>query len=120
MAVKKIVSRTITLRSESGAFSTLFGMFKTDKKAQNPDLSLLRSILSNEKAKMIHVLKTKQPNSIYELAKILGRDFKSVRQDLAVLEKFGLIEIIPIHKGNREKLKPILVVDQLKINFDFG
>jgi len=120
MAPKRIKTRTITLRTESGAFTAFFGRFMAEKKPQNPDVSLLRSILSNEKARMIHVLKTKQPNSLYELAKILGRDFKSVRQDIKVLEEFGLIEMIPIHKGNREKLKPILVIDQLNISLDFG
>jgi predicted transcriptional regulator len=75
-------------------------------------------MLSNEKARLLHVLKTKQPNSIYELAKILGRGFKSVREDIRVLEEFGLVEMIPVHKGKREKLKPLLVLDELKITIE--
>lgn len=62
------------------------------------------------------MLKTKQPNSIYQLAKLLGRDFKSVRQDISLLEGLGFIEMIPIHKGKREKLKPLLVIDELKVD----
>jgi predicted transcriptional regulator len=64
---------------------------------------------------MLHILKTKQPNSLYELAKLLSRDFKSVRQDILLLEKLGFVEMIPIHKGKREKLKPLLVADSLEI-----
>lgn len=120
MAEKRIKSKTITLRQDSGTFRAIFGRFSSskdsDKSAQNPDIALLRSVLSNEKARLLHVLKAKQPNSIYELAKLLGRDFKSVRQDVKLLESMGFLEMIPIHKGKREKLKPLLVIDELKID----
>jgi predicted transcriptional regulator len=116
MAEKRIRSRTISLEQRQGTFNTILGRFMGEKKQEISDVSLLRSLLSNEKARLLHVLKTKQPNSIYELAKILGRGFKSVRQDLAVFQEYGLIEMIPIHKGKREKLKPLLVLDEIKIN----
>lgn len=115
MAQRRIITRAITLKAESGSFTSIFGRFKSQKETQNPDLSLLRSLLSNEKARILHVLKTKQPNSIYELAKLVGRDFKSVRQDIKVLEDMGFIEMIPVHKGKRQKLKPLLVIEQLDI-----
>ena len=118
MAEKRTLSKTITLQAEPGAFTALFSRFSSSKEDKNPDLSLLRSMLSHEKARLLHVLKTKQPNSLYELAKILGRDFKSVRQDIRVLEEFGFVEMIPVHKGKRQKLKPILVINQLKINIE--
>jgi len=118
MAQKKAKIRTITIKQEQGTFSAIFGRFMGDRGSETSNISMLRSVLSNEKARLLHVLKTKQPNSIYELAKILGRDFKSVRQDIRVLENFGLIEMIPIHKGNREMLKPLLVLDELKINLE--
>jgi predicted transcriptional regulator len=116
MAEKRTKTRTITLEQEQGTFNTLFSKFISEKKPEFSDLSILRSILSNEKARLLHVIKTKQPNSLYELAKILGRDFKSVRQDILFLQEFGFLELIPIHKGKREKLKPLLVIDELKIN----
>jgi hypothetical protein len=116
MAEKRVKSMTISLEQKQGTFDTLFGRFRGEKKHEISDVSLLRSLLSNEKARLLHVLKTKQPNSIYELAKTVGRGFKSVRQDLAVFQQYGLIEMIPIHKGKREKLKPLLVLDEIKIN----
>ena len=80
--------------------------------------------LSPEKARILHILKTKQPNSIYELTKLLGRNFKAVRQDLMVLEQFGVIKLIPgsskIKKGQskRKILKPIIAIDKLVINLE--
>jgi len=115
MVKKRVTTRTITLKTESGSFSSIFNRFTGQKQNQNPDISLLRSLLSHEKAKILHVLKTKQPNSIYELAKIVGRDFKSVRADTRIMEEMGFIEMIPVHKGKRQKLKPLLVIDQLNI-----
>ena len=118
MAEKKIKTKTITLKQDSGVFTSIFKGFKPGEKYKNPDTAKLRSMLSNEKARLLHVLKAKQPNSMYELAKLLGRDFKSVRADIRLLEDFGFIEMIPLYKGKREKLKPILVLDELRINIE--
>ena len=74
--------------------------------------------MSNEKAKLIHTIKTKQPQSIYELAKLLGRDFKAVRHDIKLLEDFGLIELITSHKKGRERLRPVIDIDRLTLNID--
>ena len=112
-----IKTKTITLTEKEGAFSTIFHRFK-GKKNQNSEVAELRQLLSNEKAKLLHIIKTKQPASIYELAKILGRDFKAVRQDIRLLERFGLIELISSHKNGRELLRPVVDVDKLIINFN--
>ena len=118
MAEKRIKSRTITLNPDSGGFSAFFSRFRSEKAHESSDIAMLRSLLSPEKARLLHLIKTKQPNSIYELAKLLGRDFKAVRADIRVLENFGMLEMIPVHKGKRQKLKPILVIDELKINLE--
>ena len=118
MVDKNKKTRIITLEQNQGTFSAIFKHFKSDKTKNPTEISLLRSLLTNEKARILHVIKTKQPNSIYELAKILGRDFKSVREDIRVLEEFGFLEMIPIHKGRREKLKPLLVLDTLEIRIE--
>jgi predicted transcriptional regulator len=79
------------------------------------DVKLLRNLLSNEKSRILHLLKSENPKSIYGLAKILGRDFKSVRQDVKVLERFGFIEFHSEKNGRRESLKPVLIVDKVEI-----
>ena len=56
---------------------------------------------------------------MYQLAKLLGRDFKAVSQDIKLLEKFGLIELKPETKGKRKRLRPVIVVDSLQININF-
>jgi len=78
------------------------------------DVELLRQALSNQKARILYTIKTKNPKSIYELSKILKRDFKSVYQDLKFLERIGFIDFYSEKKGNRTSLKPLLIIDQIQ------
>ena len=114
----KTKTREITITDEGGTFNAFFKKFTGEKEEYNFEgIELLRTLLSNEKARILHVIKTKSPKSIYELARILERDFKSVRQDINVLERFGFIDMIAEKSGKRERLRPILIVDSLIINF---
>ena len=117
MAEKKRTKiRYVEVNVKSGNFvSKLIG----EKKAHDfSDVKLLRNLLSNEKARILHILKYKHPKSIYGLAKLLGRDFKSVRDDVKVLERFGFIEFHSEKTGKRESLKPVLIIDRLQIQID--
>jgi predicted transcriptional regulator len=60
-------------------------------------------------------LQNKKPSSIYELAKILKRDFKSVRSDIELLKQFGFVKFIAESKGKRRKLKPVLNIKKLHV-----
>jgi len=114
---KKIKVMDIDIVEESGAFTTFFKRMAGEHSGYDFEgLAALRHLLSNEKAKILHFIKLKKPNSIYQLAKMLKRDFKSVNEDIKLLEKFGFIDLIAQKTGKRERLKPILVVDSVHIN----
>jgi len=114
MPLKKTKTRYINLSTESGGFSTLFKRFKGEQKHYNfSDLAVLRKMLSNEKARILHIIKTKHPDSIYSLAKLSNRDFKAVIEDIKFLESLGFIEILREKKGKRIRHKPVLVVDEM-------
>jgi len=113
---KQIKEISISITEKEGAFSSIFNKIRGENK--NSEISALRNLLSNEKARLLHIAKTKQPESIYKLAKLLGRDFKSVRHDIRILEKFGFIELISNHKNNRELLRPVVDADQVIIKID--
>jgi len=107
---------------KSGMTKSLKGLQKATQQAPlNPhhvEIADIRSLFSNEKAKLLHTIKTRKPSSIYELVKISRRDFKAVRQDLSLLERFGLIRMIKDHTKQREKLKPELRVDKLNLSIN--
>src|SRR3989344_5319 len=114
---QKTKTREITIVDKSGTFETFFKKFKGEKQDFDFDsLSALRRLLSNEKARLLHIIKVKSPSSIYGLAKILKRDFKSVSEDIKLLQRFGFIDMISEKTGKRERLKPILVIDSLHID----
>ncbi|MGK0209514.1 MAG: putative transcriptional regulator [Patescibacteria group bacterium] len=79
------------------------------------DIKILRNLLSNEKARILHTLKNENPKSIYQLAKLLKRDLKSVRQDTKILEKYGFIEFVSQKQGNRVSHVPLLLIDKMEL-----
>ena len=112
-------TKTIYVSGKEGTFSSIIHKFKGSKKDYDySEISEFRQLLSNERARLLHIIKTKEPSSIYELAKLLGRDFKSVRQDIRLLEKFGFVELIAANKNNRERLKPVVEIDKLIVHID--
>ena len=113
----KTKTREILIEESKGAFS-IFQKSKSSKESYDFDSLLsIRQLLSNEKARLLHVIKTKKPVSIYALAKILGRDFKSVRDDIILLKKFGFIDLIAEHggKGKRIRHRPIITSSTINV-----
>jgi len=110
----KSKTRYIEINARKDNFMTRFIGSK-----KNPhdfsDIMILRKLLSNEKAKILYTLKNSKPKSIYQLAKSLGRDFKSVRDDVKLLEKFGFVEFHAGKTGKRESLIPTLAIDRLEL-----
>ncbi|HIG52198.1 hypothetical protein CXT76_01315 [Candidatus Parvarchaeota archaeon] len=113
---KKTKSLEITIKNEGGKFNPFFKKTSIDKKSYDFEgISTMRKLLSNEKARILNVIKEKNPKSIYDLSKILDRDFKSVSEDIKLLEKFGFIDLLKEKTGKRERLKPVVIIDSLNI-----
>ena len=114
MAKEKI--REITITQSKGAFA-IFKKARTSKKDYDFEgLSVLRKLLSNEKARLLHAIKTQSPRSIYDLAKKLGRNFKSVSDDIKLLERMGFIELIEEKTKKRIRHRPEIIVDTITIH----
>ena len=91
---------------------------KKATRARFGELNLVRSIITPEKMRLLREIKESNPSSIYELAKSLKRDIKSVRNDLKKLEDVGFIELNYIKKSRKskiEKVKPILKIGKLNV-----
>ncbi|MBI3622831.1 helix-turn-helix domain-containing protein [Candidatus Pacearchaeota archaeon] len=108
--------REISLTQEEGTFSFLKKLTPSKEEYDFEGISALRALLSNERARILHFIKVEKPVSIYSLAKKLGRTFKSVSDDIKLLERFGLIEIAQEKTKNRVRHKPILSADLITIN----
>jgi len=91
--------------------------FKRDSiNLQLNQIKNVKQLLSKEKIRIIYAIKQRKPNSVYELTKLLARDFKAVRQDLKVLESLGFVTIIKTTIKNRVCSKPLLQIDRINIS----
>ena len=113
----KTKTREITLQEAKGSF-LLRRKSKTTKADYDfSGILALRQLLSNEKARMLSVIKTQNPKSIYDLAKKLNRGFKAVNDDLKLLEKFGFVELTEEKTKKRVRHKPTIIVDTVTVHF---
>jgi predicted transcriptional regulator len=109
-------TRIIDIYEKGGTFSSVFRKFSGQKKDYNySDLSILRQLFNNEKARLLNVIKMKSPNSIYGLAKFLGKDFKTVREDIMLLKKFGFVDLIEEKSNGRIIHRPVLTANSVTI-----
>ncbi|MBX7147820.1 ArsR family transcriptional regulator [bacterium] len=76
------------------------------------DMEAMRKILTPERLKLLHYIKTDKPHSIYQVAKGLKKDIKNVADDLNFLSQIGLVEMEET-KGARGQKKPVLLYDQI-------
>lgn len=53
----------------------------------------MRAVLTNKRLLILKAIREQRPKSVYELAKILGRDLKNVNQDLKLLSEVGLVTL---------------------------
>jgi predicted transcriptional regulator len=115
---EKTKTLEITVAESQGAFS-IFRIGKAKKEIYDfSGITALRQLLSNEKAKIINTIKSQKPSSIYDLAKKLGRRFKSVNDDLKLLQRFGLVDFTEEKINGRIRHKPIVVVDKINLNIN--
>jgi len=114
MAKTKI--REVTIMESKGAFSLFKKSGTTKKDFDFEGILSLRQLLSNEKARILNTIKHQNPQSIYDLAKKLGRGFKSVNDDIKLLERFGFIELVEEKTKNRIRHKPEIIVDTVTIH----
>ncbi len=74
-----------------------------------------RNFLTRERLALLHAIKSKQPKSIYELAKITGRDLKNVQADVGILERHGLVQIATRPRGGRKVKVPSVPFDEIAL-----
>jgi predicted transcriptional regulator len=107
----KTKTRYLQLNATERSFVSKILNEKT--KNEYADLELLRNLLTKEKARILHAIKTKNPASIYQLSRLLKRDQKSVRRDLKVLERFGFIDFEAKKNGKKTSHKPYITAEKM-------
>lgn len=118
MKIKKIKIQT---RSLEDALNNLVSVAKQLQEGKNvthqkgvylANVETARAIFTESRLRIIHVLKFKQPKSIYDLAKLLKRDFKNVYYDVSFLAQLGILAIEKSKIGLKQK-KPTLICNKI-------
>lgn len=76
------------------------------------NLDVMRKVLTEERLRILKTIKKEHPSSIYQLAKILGRDMKNTFNDVQYLAQAGFIELKKTKEG-REKATPLVKYDKI-------
>ena len=75
-------------------------------------IDAMRKVLTNKRLTILKVIKEEEPNSVYALAKLLGRDLKNVNQDLKMLVDIGLVTVEPVKDG-KKRIVPHVEYDKI-------
>ena len=74
----------------------------------------LRKFLTEKRIELLHIIKHHNPESMYELAKIANRDFKSISTDISILKNLDLVSLEKIN-DERKKVKPKVEFNRINV-----
>ena len=74
-----------------------------------------RNFLTRERLALLRTIRSRQPGSLYELAKLVGRDFKNVQEDIGILERHGLVRISKESRGKRKVKVPQVPFEEIAL-----
>jgi predicted transcriptional regulator len=89
----------------------------TDMEVYFESVDAMRAVLTEERVNLLKAIKAKKPKSIYELAKVTGRNLKNVSQDVNRLAELGLIDLKKSGDPRRSK-KPVLLADRIQVEIN--
>jgi predicted transcriptional regulator len=118
MKVKKIDIGIKGLRESLRDFADTWksleagGKVKKDEGIYFESIDNMRAILTDKRLTILKAIREYRPKSVYELAKILGRDLKNVNQDLKLLSEIGLVTL---ERRETDKKRIMPHVDYSKI-----
>ena len=79
-------------------------------------ITAARNLLTPNRLALLRAIRTRRPGSIYELAKIAGRDLKNVQDDLRLLERYGLVRMSHGRSSGKRKVRiPQAVFNEISL-----
>ena len=68
-----------------------------------------RKLLTRSRLALLHAIRQHRPRSIYQLAKLVGRNLKNVQTDLQLLERYGLVRFEEARGDSNRRVKAAIV-----------
>ena len=80
----------------------------------------MNGVLNSNRIALLTIIKESQPESIYQLAQLSGRDQGNVTKDINLLHQYGFVEIVKSKEGNRVKSEPKLESEGIEMVIKLG
>jgi predicted transcriptional regulator len=77
----------------------------------------LRRILTEKRLELLLAITRHRPASVHELAELVGRDYKNVSTDVALLERLGVVSL-EARRGKGRAQTPTVLYDELHVTID--
>ncbi len=119
----KATNIKLGIRSLDTAMEDWAAIFEKARKGQKvarsqgiyfTSLEAMRKILTEKRLELLHSIKEKEPESVYELSKMVKRDIKNVNEDLELLKSIGLVSMTRARKG-RQRVIPRVNYDKIQL-----
>ena len=110
------MARTLTIRIKSARnaledFRSTFAAVQTGRRVARREgvyfasIEAARNLLTPNRLALLRAIRAQRPGSIYELAKLVGRDLKNVQDDLRLLTRYGLVRMTRARSVGRRKVR---------------
>ena len=123
MKVKNIKVGIKSLEDSLNEFAVTWKKLENEEKIDKhkalyfESIDALRSVLTNKRIEILRTIKKQKPGSIYELAKILGRDLKNVNEDVKLLAD---LDFVTLEKVKTDRKRTVPTVDYGEITMEIG
>ncbi len=117
----KVKNIKIAMKSKDELFQEVKNVWDKTEKGEKlkkheglyfENLEAMRKVLTENRLRMLKVIRKEHPSSIYELAKFLKRDVKNTFDDIHFLADIGLIELRKTKEG-RERNTPVVNYEKI-------
>jgi len=121
MSLKKL---NINFKSKDEFLAQIKSALTENKKANDnfdelvfDDISSFKRFMSSNKVEVLMAISRRNPESIYQLAKIVNRQYPHVLKDVKQLQNFGFIKLVDCN-GDKKQIRPELLFDydMIKVN----
>ncbi|PIV70148.1 MAG: ArsR family transcriptional regulator [Euryarchaeota archaeon CG01_land_8_20_14_3_00_38_12] len=119
MKVKRIEIEVKPFKADEKDVAEVFKKISKGEKIREDkivveSLDELRKVLTKERIRLLHAIRTKKPKSIYDLSLMLERDRKATITDIEILKRLGLVKIAK--RRTMKRIRTVPTVPYTKID----
>lgn len=121
------MARTLTIQIKSagealGGFQETFKAVESGRRVRRREgvyftsIEAARNLLTPNRLALLRAVRCRRPGSMYELAKMVGRDLKNVQDDLRLLETYGLVRMTHATRSGKRRVRvPEAIFDEIEL-----